>query len=113
LLGVPVPDQIGDQRLRFEEAQADEDEEDTPVFEKPSQRGHGTGRRGSASGAASQVLTTSFLRKYIHYAKSRVQPTLTKPASDYIISAYAELRNAELPDRRHKVYTLYICHNYL
>ncbi|KAI8054283.1 MCM2/3/5 family-domain-containing protein [Syncephalis plumigaleata] len=100
--GVPVPDQIGDQRLTFEEVQADDEDEDTPVFEKPGRRGHATGRRGSASATSSQLLTTSFLRKYIHYAKSRVQPTLTKPASDYIISAYAELRNAELPDRRHK-----------
>ncbi|KAI9599124.1 MCM2/3/5 family-domain-containing protein [Syncephalis fuscata] len=99
--GVPVPDQIGDQRLTLEETQADDgDDVETPVFEKPGQRGsHSNGRRGSN---ATPLVTTAFLRKYIHYAKIRMQPALSKPASDYIVSAYAELRNAELPDRRHK-----------
>eukprot|EP01018_Ginkgo_biloba_P018817 Gb_01563 [translate_table: standard] len=41
-----------------------------------------------------ETLTIKFLKKYIHYAKSRHQPILTDEASEHIASAYAELRNA-------------------
>lgn len=40
------------------------------------------------------TLTSKFLKKYIHYAKHRIQPDLTDEASDQIAIAYAELRNA-------------------
>uniref|UniRef100_A0A7N0T7A4 DNA replication licensing factor MCM3 n=1 Tax=Kalanchoe fedtschenkoi TaxID=63787 RepID=A0A7N0T7A4_KALFE len=40
------------------------------------------------------TLTSNFLKKYIHYAKHRIQPDLTDEASDHIAIAYAELRNA-------------------
>ncbi|RKP07194.1 MCM2/3/5 family-domain-containing protein [Thamnocephalis sphaerospora] len=97
-VGTPVPDQIGYQRLSFEEAQVD-NEEETPVFEKANRR---VGARTTGRGAGEEVLTTAFLKKFIHYAKSRVRPVLTKAASDYIVAAYAELRNAEMPESRHK-----------
>ncbi|KAK4947653.1 MCM DNA helicase complex subunit [Elasticomyces elasticus] len=41
-------------------------------------------------------LSMPFLKKYIQYAKSRCKPNLTKEASDYIVSAYAELRNQQI-----------------
>ncbi|KAF6156122.1 hypothetical protein GIB67_024092 [Kingdonia uniflora] len=40
------------------------------------------------------TLTIMFLKKYIHYAKHRIQPDLTDEASEQIANAYAELRNA-------------------
>ncbi|XP_052179332.1 DNA replication licensing factor MCM3 homolog 2 isoform X1 [Diospyros lotus] len=40
------------------------------------------------------TLTIKFLKKYIHYAKHRIQPELTDEASDCIATAYAELRDA-------------------
>ncbi|ONH66532.1 DNA replication licensing factor MCM3 [Cyberlindnera fabianii] len=41
-----------------------------------------------------KILAIPFLRKYIQYAKSRVEPVLTKAASDHIVDIYARLRNA-------------------
>jgi DNA replication licensing factor MCM3 len=94
-----VPDNVGYQRLYFEVSRTDEEEE-TPVFEKTGRRLTGRARTRTTQ---DEVLTTAFLKKYIHYAKSRMRPVLTKAASDYIVSAYAELRNAETPESRHKV----------
>ena len=37
----------------------------------------------------------SFIKKYIHYAKTQVAPVLTQEASDYIASRYSELRTRE------------------
>ncbi|CAL9039492.1 DNA replication licensing factor MCM3 [Musa acuminata AAA Group] len=39
-------------------------------------------------------LTIKFLKKFIHYAKNRIQPKLTDEASDHIATSYAELRDA-------------------
>ncbi|KAJ4981873.1 hypothetical protein NE237_032710 [Protea cynaroides] len=65
-----------------------EDDVDNSVFVKYNRMLHGkkTGR--------AQVLTIKFLKKYIHYAKHRIQPDLTDEASEHIATAYAELRNA-------------------
>lgn len=41
-------------------------------------------------------VSMPFLKKYIQYAKSRCKPVLTKEASDYVVNAYADLRNNEL-----------------
>jgi DNA replication licensing factor MCM3 len=41
-------------------------------------------------------VSMPFLKKYIQYAKSRCKPVLTKEASDYIVNAYASLRNDEM-----------------
>jgi DNA replication licensing factor MCM3 len=38
------------------------------------------------------VLQHEFLRKYIHYAKTRIRPVLTHAARDYIATKYAEMR---------------------
>lgn len=45
-------------------------------------------------GRKQESLTINFLKKYIHYAKHRVQPELSDEASENIATAYAELRNA-------------------
>uniref|UniRef100_A0A803MDR7 DNA replication licensing factor MCM3 n=1 Tax=Chenopodium quinoa TaxID=63459 RepID=A0A803MDR7_CHEQI len=45
-------------------------------------------------GRKQETLTINFLKKYIHYAKHRVQPELSDEASENIATAYAELRNA-------------------
>ncbi|KAH9117391.1 hypothetical protein AeMF1_008844 [Aphanomyces euteiches] len=41
------------------------------------------------------VLTITFLKKYIHYAKTRVSPVLTEPARDLIAEGYAALRSQQ------------------
>jgi DNA replication licensing factor MCM3 len=38
------------------------------------------------------ALQLDFLRKYLHYAKTRIQPILTESARDFIAARYAEMR---------------------
>ncbi|KAM1765733.1 hypothetical protein ACFX14_004819 [Malus domestica] len=45
-------------------------------------------------GRKRDTLTIKFLKKYIHYAKNRIEPDLTDEASEQIATTYAELRNA-------------------
>ncbi|KAI0803118.1 ATP dependent DNA helicase [Irpex lacteus] len=40
-----------------------------------------------------EVLSISFVKKYLQYAKSKPAPVLTKGAADYIVNVYATLRN--------------------
>ena len=75
----------------------DENEDEAPIFERYDKFvGKGRKRRGNDN----EILSLSFLKKYLHFAKNRVKPTLTKAAADNIASAYAELRsNADTSDR--------------
>jgi DNA replication licensing factor MCM3 len=59
-----------------------------------------TTKRGNPRKA--EVLSIPFIKKYIQYAKSRIKPVLTKGAADYIVTAYAELRNQELEGNQRK-----------
>ncbi|KAK9267946.1 hypothetical protein L1049_010383 [Liquidambar formosana] len=70
-----------------------EDDTDTgsSVFVKYNRMLHG---KKTERGRKRDTLTSKFLKKYIHYAKHRIQPDLTDEASDHIATAYAELRNA-------------------
>ncbi|KAH6765243.1 Minichromosome maintenance family protein [Perilla frutescens var. frutescens] len=52
------------------------------------------GRKSDRKRKSGDTLTINFLKKYIHYAKNRIQPELTDEASEHIATAYAELRNA-------------------
>ncbi|KAL3520205.1 hypothetical protein ACH5RR_018354 [Cinchona calisaya] len=66
----------------------DEGESNSTVFVKYNRMLHG--RKVSRK---RETLTIDFLKKYIHYAKHRIQPELTDEASDQIATAYAELRS--------------------
>ncbi|XP_041028866.1 DNA replication licensing factor MCM3 [Juglans microcarpa x Juglans regia] len=69
-----------------------EDEADTDsVFVKYNRMLHG---KRTERGRKRDTLTIKFLKKYIHYAKHRIQPELTDEASEHIATAYAELRNS-------------------
>ncbi|KAL6333322.1 hypothetical protein AAG906_028506 [Vitis piasezkii] len=70
-----------------------DDEADTgsSVFVKYNRMLHG---KKTERGRKRDTLTIKFLKKYIHYAKHRIQPELTDEASDQIATAYAELRNS-------------------
>ncbi|KAH9627390.1 hypothetical protein KSS87_001229 [Heliosperma pusillum] len=61
------------------------------VFVKFNRMLHG---KKAHKGRKQDTLTINFLKKYIHYAKHRVQPELSDEASEQIANAYAELRNA-------------------
>lgn len=41
---------------------------------------------------ANEILQHDFLRKFLHFAKTRHQPTLTDSARDFIANRYAEMR---------------------
>ena len=41
------------------------------------------------------VLQHEFLRKYLHYAKTRIRPTLTEEAREAIAGRYAEMRGRQ------------------
>ncbi|VVA31081.1 PREDICTED: DNA replication licensing factor [Prunus dulcis] len=69
----------------------EENENDTSVFVKYNRMLHG---KKTERGRKRDTLTIKFLKKYIHYAKHRIQPDLTDEASEQIATAYAELRNA-------------------
>ncbi len=54
-----------------------------------------------------EVLSVTFIKKYVQYAKSKPAPVLTKGAADWIVSLYAELRNEAAEDNRKKVRCLF------
>lgn len=60
-----------------------------PMFEKFNTLLHA----GIQNKKTNNILSIPFLKKYVQYAKQRVQPVLTKGASDYIVSTYSSLRN--------------------
>nr|AAN73053.2 mini-chromosome maintenance protein MCM3 [Pisum sativum] len=69
----------------------EEADTESSVFVKYNRMLHG---KKTDRGRKRDTLTIKFLKKYIHYAKHRIQPDLTDEASDQIATAYAELRNA-------------------
>ncbi|XP_020232933.1 DNA replication licensing factor MCM3 [Cajanus cajan] len=69
----------------------EEADTDTSVFVKYNRMLHG---KKVERGRKRDTLTIKFLKKYIHYAKHRIQPELTDEASESIATAYAELRSA-------------------
>ncbi|CAL0324454.1 unnamed protein product [Lupinus luteus] len=71
----------------------DEAETESSVFVKYNRMLHGKQKK-KRNQKDDNTLTIKFLKKYIHYAKHRIQPELTDEASDRIATAYAELRNA-------------------
>lgn len=69
---------------------AEEENEETPVWEKSTQY-ISNGRKQTRKNA---ILSIPFIKKYIHYAKLRIHPTLTQEAVDIISDAYVDLRSA-------------------
>lgn len=70
---------------------------DTAVYEKFNallHAGIAHSKRGSKKNI--EVLSIPFIKKYIQYAKRRVQPVLSQAASDYIVATYSSLRNDTL-----------------
>ncbi|KAK7748799.1 MCM DNA helicase complex subunit [Cytospora paraplurivora] len=66
----------------------------TEVYEKYDAMLHaGVTSRGSKK---PKVLSIPFMKKYIHYAKTRIRPILTQEAADRIADIYVGLRNDDL-----------------
>jgi DNA replication licensing factor MCM3 len=86
---------------------AETDDADTSPFEKYDPllhigvlRAKTKSRRGTEK--KKEILTITFVKKYIQYAKSKPSPVLTKGAADYIVQVYATLRNEEQEGNRKK-----------
>lgn len=96
--GTPAVDNL-EQNLNvggdIEEASA---RQETAVFEKYNALLHGgiTTTTGKGANKRKEVLSVGFVKKYIQYAKSKVQPGLTQGAAEHITATYTALRNDDL-----------------
>jgi DNA replication licensing factor MCM3 len=62
-----------------------------------------TATTGKGANKKKEVLSIAFVKKYIQYAKNRMQPVLTKGAADHIVTVYAALRNDDLASNTKRV----------
>ena len=77
---------VYDDKIIEPEIHAD-DHQTQQVFEKYNVLLHGKVKQ--------DILTRSFLRKYLHYAKKSTTPVLTDEATTYISTAWTQLRNKD------------------
>ncbi|KAI9296529.1 MCM-domain-containing protein [Neoconidiobolus thromboides FSU 785] len=61
-----------------------------------------TEQNGGARKSSKKLLTSAFIKKYIYYAKSEIQPVLTEKAAAKVIDNYTNLRNEKAQDNRRK-----------
>ncbi|KTW32404.1 MCM DNA helicase complex subunit MCM3 [Pneumocystis jirovecii RU7] len=94
--GVPVVDNYG-KNLSI----GVENNIDSLIYEKSNQI-FCNGLSNKEKTKNDEILSISFLKKYIQYAKNRIKPILTKGAADHIISTYSALRNDELGANQRK-----------
>jgi len=76
---------------KFEEITraGDENEEAPPMYQPKDRLLHGHFAKRT------EILSTTFLKKFIHYAKSRMQPKITDEASERIVTHYGSLRDKD------------------
>ncbi|KAI5124471.1 hypothetical protein M0805_008354 [Coniferiporia weirii] len=101
--GTPVQDSLSQSLVVDEPTNNDQDAEaeETSPFEKYDPLLHvGIGAVTSSGrvpgNKKKEVLSIAFVKKYIQYAKSKPAPVLTKGAAEWIVEAYAKLRNEEV-----------------
>ena len=74
---------------------------DTPMWLKGNRNLNGSSSGVEASNkwtnnvSNNELLTKDFLRKYIHYAKNRIQPVLSDDAMEIISTSYANMRSRQ------------------
>merc|ERR1719264_295560 len=68
---------------------ANDDEGETPIYEKYDALLHGNSRKKS-----DKIVSVQFMKKYIHIAKC-IRPVLSKEASDMLADEYANLRASD------------------
>lgn len=97
--GVPEGSPIPESSL-FDDADvsdAEEDDSATAVFQRhyaaapAAEEGEGEEDEEAEAGS-DEILALSFVKKYMHYARTKCVPVLTKSASEFIATAYAEFR---------------------
>jgi DNA replication licensing factor MCM3 len=83
---VPTIMNVYDDKIIEPEIHAD-DLQNSQVFEKYNTLLHGSIKK--------DILTRTFLRKYLHYSKKATTPILTDEATKYISAAWTQLRNKD------------------
>lgn len=76
---------------------------DTPMWLKGNRNLNGsssnsgveTSNKWTNNVSNNELLTKDFLRKYIHYAKNRIQPVLSDDAMEIISTSYANMRSRQ------------------
>lgn len=71
------------------------EEVEQPVFEKFNSLLHAGVAGRTNTGSTPMILSISFIKKYIQYAKQRIKPILTKKSSEYIVATYSSLRSSD------------------
>jgi len=84
------PDDENEELSRIDQDNGDQDTEGetSAVFEKRMRNVYGLNSK-------QKVVTVEFLKKFIHYAKSRLRPALTAVAAEYIAEKYRRLRQSD------------------
>jgi DNA replication licensing factor MCM3 len=88
-IDTPTLMNVFDDKIIEPEIYAD-DQQSAQVFEKYIESLHGKIRK--------EILTRSFLRKYLHYAKKAQAPALTEEAMEYIGQAWTNIRSSASKD---------------
>jgi DNA replication licensing factor MCM3 len=107
--GAPAVDTLEQHLSVGTEQAATTTEANQSAFEKYNPLLHGgvaptiTKKGGKKKAKNPEVLTIAFVKKYIQYAKSTVQPVLTPAASDYITKAWTDLRNDDAQPNQKRV----------
>jgi DNA replication licensing factor MCM3 len=68
----------------------DQNDQTTPMFVDPNAAG--TGNAPPSAAESGEQLNVAFIKKYIHFAKTRCNPELSAAAAAHISNAYADLR---------------------
>ncbi|XP_073251050.1 DNA replication licensing factor MCM3-like isoform X1 [Porites lutea] len=87
--GEALPFGVTTETLATQDPEAEDEETETPIFEK-----HDAMLHGQRKDRKERYVSMAFMKKYIHVAKS-IKPRLTKEAADKISSSYSELRDQE------------------
>lgn len=97
--GTPINERIDDVVDIDPEEDIDDNDD---IYEKFNRLLHANyGGRDTRS--KPKILKSSFLKKYIYYAKNSVVPTLTQGATDTIVKEYTALRNEKDEESMKKV----------
>ncbi|KAI7084159.1 DNA replication licensing factor mcm3 [Hortaea werneckii] len=101
--GAPVREQLN-QTLGVGVEEDGDANKPSEVYEKFDQMLHAgvTVTVGRGASRRVEVLSLPFIKKYIQYAKARMQPVLTKGAADHIVATYSALRNDEMEGNQRK-----------
>jgi DNA replication licensing factor MCM3 len=90
--GTPVTEEMF-RMMKISEADPETENGETPVFEKYNELLHiGIRSKRRKKQKEVEILSIPFLKKYLFYAKNRVNPVLTEEASEFIARSYSELR---------------------